>query len=534
MTSQKKIRASTSSNSSDSRSLRSVEAIASKIFETLARVFPVCTMSDEFYYFPQVPAPNRHWSEWDDFSASTIQSLVHSISHWEDELTRCAKGENSLNLSIDISILRRIICTIREELTQVRFHEAQPTHYLTIASIGLAQALDQDLDVWHERVKNLPSFLDHARANLKQIPALFRDLGLEMLCETEAWIASLKPMRPGLTPVLEALRRFGDHLRHVSTTRDFRLDRELLERIVSHHMGCGMNIEEVCHELEREIQEAEAIMTREANRLSQGESWPEALDSMSPPSLPDDGLVGLYRETVLKLGRHCVKQGLITEDLFISCPVLVEPVPSYLSAIRSASSYSLPPGHPPKGGTFFVINAHAPKEPIKPPPLDYQMVAAHETYPGHHLLDTYRWNLDRVLRRHIEFPLFYEGWACFAEELMAHTGYFQGPANHLLLAKRRLWRAIRGKVDLKIQTGRRDLSNAADLLTPLGISRKQALSTVRRYALSPGYQLCYTMGLRFMRDLYRCFGKNNPKEFALKVLGQGEIGFDNLEGILSQ
>jgi len=534
MTYRNKTRENTLSDDGDFHSQQAVDAVAAEIFETLTRLFPVCTASDEFYYFPQVPIPSLHWWEWDDFSTGSIQSLARRISHWEDELTRLAKDTDSLDLSIDISILRRSISTLREELTQVRFHETQPTHYLTIASIGLAQALDQDTDVWHEKVKNLPAFLDQARTNFKQIPVLFRDLGFEMLEETKGWVNSLQPMKAGLAPVLEALDRFGEHLRRVPTTGNFLLGRELLERIVHHHMGCGMDIEEAYQELEMEILEAEAIMDREAWNIHPGRSWPEVLDSMSPPSLPEGGLVGLYRETVLKLGQHCVEQGLVTERLFAACPVQVEPMPSYLSAVRSASSYSMPPGHPPKGGTFFVIDTLAPKDRGKPLPLDYQMLTAHETYPGHHLLDTHRWSLDRALRRHLEFPLFYEGWACFAEELMAYTGYFQGAADRLLLAKRRLWRAVRGKVDLEIQTGKKDLSSAVCLLIPLGMSKKRALSTVRKYALNPGYQLCYTIGLRRLRDLYRRFGKDDSIEFALKVLNQGEIGFDNLERILFQ
>ena len=505
-----------------------VEATATEIFQTLVRAFPVCTSSDEFYYFPQLP-PNPHWCQWDDFSPSTIQDLTHKISQWKEELTRQKKEADSLDLAIDISILHRLISTLQEELTQVRLHESQPTHYLTIASIGLGQTLDEDLDLWHQRVKNLPPFLDEARANLKRVPTLFRDLGLEMLKETRTWIASLQSLRPGLAPVLEALDRLGEHLKRIPTTKEFRLNGEFLEAIVRYHLGCDTDIEGIYYELDREIQEAEAILTREANRLSPGSSWLQVLDSLCPSPLHQKSILGLYRETVLQLGHHCLEHGLISEELLLSCPVQVAPTPSHLSAIRSASSYTMPPGHPPKGGTFWVINALA-----KTPPLDYQMLAAHETYPGHHLLDIHRWSLDRALRRPIEFPLFYEGWACFAEELMAHTGYFRGPADGLLLAKRRLWRAIRGRVDLDIQTGRRDLPSAAQILTPLGMSKNQALSTVRKYALNPGYQLCYTVGLRRFRHLYQKFGENNPVEFALKVLSQGEIGFDNLEHVLSR
>ena len=71
------------------------------------------------------------------------------------------------------------------------------------------------------------------------------------------------------------------------------------------------------------------------------------------------------------------------------------------------------------------------------------MTTAHETWPGHHLLDISRWCLDRPLRRSLEHPLFYEGWACFAEEMTARTGYFADPWDRFILAQRRLRRRPR-------------------------------------------------------------------------------------------
>ncbi|MFH1625968.1 MAG: DUF885 family protein [Pseudomonadota bacterium] len=116
---------------------------------------------------------------------------------------------------------------------------------------------------------------------------------------------------------------------------------------------------------------------------------------------------------------------------------------------------------------------------------------------------------------------------------MSHTGYFQAPTDSLLLARRHFWRAIRGKVDLEIQVGKMDLEAAASCFTLAGMNKHRALSAVRRYALKPGYQLCYTMGLRPFRRLYERFGGDRPRDFAVKVLALGQIGLDNLEEALT-
>jgi len=192
----------------------------------------------------------------------------------------------------------------------------------------------------------------------------------------------------------------------------------------------------------------------------------------------------------------------------------------------------MPPRHPPMGGTFFILESGK-NDPI---PIDYQLLTAHETFPGHHLLDTCRWQQTRAIRRHIEFPLFYEGWASFAEELMFETGFFSGQTNRILMAKRRFWRAVRGQIDVDIHTRVRTLDEAASMLTSTGMPQDRARAMVRRYCLKPGYQLSYTIGRRRFLKIYTswCRENKNPAEFARKVLEEGEIGFHHLEKILMQ
>ena len=509
-----------------------VQALADRMFEALAQHFPVCSGSDEFHYFPQAQPLEHDWSRWDDFSPDAVEEVAGKLSAWEKDLSDLGEKGLDRDTRVDISILSQVARTLREQLTEVRPQHTQPTFYLIIAGIGLAEAMDQNPVAWAGRVKGLPVFLDRARIHLRYVPALFKDLGLEMIGPIRSWLASVSHIRPGVEPVLEALDRFEGHLRQVSSRDSFLLAPELLERIVREHTGCGMGTDEARKALDEEIREMKQIMDEEAGRLSPGGSWQEVFEALPLPPLPKDGLVGLYREAVDALGRHCLDQDLLAQAVFRSCPVRVAPVPSYLKTIRSAAAYSIPPGHPPSGGTFFIIDADPPKRVPRALYRDYRMLAAHETYPGHHLLDVSRWGLERALRRPIEFPIFYEGWACFGEDLLSHTGYFHGAADRLLLARRHFWRAIRGKADLDIQTGIMDLAAAAGCVTQAGMSRDRALSVVRQYALKPGYQLCYTMGVRRFRDLYQQFTGDGPRGFTRQVLAQGEIGFDHLASVL--
>jgi hypothetical protein len=517
----------------------SVEAVSHRIFEALARTFPVACASDEFFYFPQVQLPEPQWSTWDCFSSETVTEFVQRLSAWEDELDLLTSYPSGLEVQIDIALLQKLARTLREQLSEVRTWEFQPTFYLTLICIGLAEAMaSEDPAAKHERARSLPTFLAQANHNLNHVPVLFRDIGLEMVSDTRNYLIFLEKTLPELQPALIALDRFEDALQNVSTREDFLPPRDLLERMLHFHIHCDLDIQEINRTLDQEIDEMQQVLAQEAWSFASDQfphpHWSEALKSIPMPVVGKDGLIGLYQNEVNRLVKHCLDEGLVLPSLASSCPVRVASMPSYLSAIRTASSYSISPEHPPSGGTFHILHSEVSDEAQKGYLCEYRMLAAHETYPGHHLLDASRWSLAHSCRRAVEQPIFYEGWACFAEELMRLTGYFSAPGDRLLLAKRRLWRAIRGKVDIGLQTGRMNISTAARYLKETGVSTERAMSSARKYPLNPGYQLCYTLGLRRFLDLFDQYGRDNLPDFVQTVLDQGEIHFTNLEKIFQE
>jgi uncharacterized protein (DUF885 family) len=106
----------------------------------------------------------------------------------------------------------------------------------------------------------------------------------------------------------------------------------------------------------------------------------------------------------------------------------------------------------------------------------------------------------------------------------------------MLMAKRRFWRAMRGRVDFDIHMGRRTLDEAVAFLIAEGMAPRRATAMVRRYCLKPGYQLAYTMGRRRFSHLYDNLHARGKKSGGVRppVLAQGEIGFLSLEQVLRQ
>jgi hypothetical protein len=509
-----------------------VSAIAKQAYEELARTFPVCCFSDEFYYFPQATPEKQEW-EWDRFQPEAVEETATRLSRFETELETLPPDIGN-DPAIDAALLRRVFQTLRQQLVEVRSHEDRPTFYLTVLSVGMAQAYAKGgKEALRKRAAGVPFFLQTAERNLQRPPEIFRQLGLEMVPSTRSYLDHLNKDRlPELTKAISAVERFGEKLGSVPVRDDFRLSPGLFDKVVRLHMDCGEGTDEVEAELDDEIRKMEERLVTRSRLLSGKESWLEAVAGLPGPALPEGGALELFQEVVDALGRHCLAHGLVTPELYQDCPVRVGPVPSYLASIRTASAYSMEPGHPPRGGSFYVINATGPKAAMSEDMAECRMLAAHETWPGHHLLDMNRWLNRRPLRRPLEHPLFYEGWACFAEELAARTGHLSRPEDRLLLDKRRYWRAVRGKVDLGLQTGSLDLGKAAGLLTGTGMTTERARATAPRFALNPGYQLCYTLGLKRFLELFRKFGQDNLPGFVKTVMDQGEIGFRALTAIM--
>jgi len=306
-----------------------------------------------------------------------------------------------------------------------------------------------------------------------------------------------------------------------------------VEKIFRYHLNCRLDIPLIQSILDAEIHDMQAVLKKQAAAIAQNASWEDVIETIPMPTVPAGGLVAMYRDQVMQLAKHCLASGFLPERDVTSCPVRVRSVPSFLSATRTASSYSVQPDYPPTGGIFYVINADKPEEARKAYQREFKILSAHETYPGHHFLDSARLNLSRPLRRCIEKPIFYEGWACFAEKLMQLTGYLDNAYDHMLLARRRLWRAMRWRVDLGLQTGTLSFPTAIEYLMKTGINQADAAAVVRKYPLNPGYQLCYTLGFKRFSSLFQTFGAHDLKGFVKRAVSQGEIDFEDLERILA-
>ena len=158
------------------------------------------------------------------------------------------------------------------------------------------------------------------------------------------------------------------------------------------------------------------------------------------------------------------------------------------------------------------------------------MLTAHETIPGHHFLDSFRRKLSNPIRRQIESPLFYEGWASYAESMLIEYGYLTDPMELLVSLKRELWRSARCQIDVGFTIGKLTESTALDLLQTCGFDAAEASRQLDRFRLNPGYQLCYGYGSHEFKQLKKKYGYLlEGRNFYSFLLEGGELPFHLIE-----
>lgn len=185
------------------------------------------------------------------------------------------------------------------------------------------------------------------------------------------------------------------------------------------------------------------------------------------------------------------------------------------------------------------------------PLWDEVSTAYHEGVPGHHLqigIVTYlAEQLSRYQRTLAWLSGHGEGWALYAERLMAELGFFESPDYHLGMLRSQAMRAARVVVDIglhcELPIPAREAFHAGetwtpDLALPFLIERGHmpaefAASELDRYLGWPGQAISYKVGERMWLDVREAARQRrgsafNLKEFHQTALDLGPLGLAQL------
>ncbi len=525
-----------------------ISRIAGEYFSLLARVFPVMCASDEFHFLPRVQKAAQFLDRMDDLSHEGIGTAIASVRDLQRRLQQQPAADNFED-EIDRQLLVHNMSGLLIELEEVASWRHNPLLYLKVACIGVDHALHKPFsnrseyfERTAERLAGLKGVFGRANENLSTIPGPYYRAALAMSADAHQYFQELlrdvdrENYSMGLAlachEALEALAAFTQRLREIGPTPAAAVQSVSVEELVQRHFGCTRPLEEIYGIAEEEWQENQEEMERLRRSINPNQEWQELYESYLPGTGEELDLFRLYGDEISNLRDLCEKLNLL--DSGLDQEVVLTETPTYLRSVRSGASYSTPLGVDPREQACFYISAGSSQTASQMDILRRQrlhrecrFLSAHETYPGHHLLDNIRRRLDNPVRRQVESPLFYEGWAYYAESILGESGHVHDELELLVDCKRRLWRAARCLIDAGLAMERFTSEEAANLLVSVGFAADEAMGQVERFRLNPGYQLCYSLGKYEILDLrHRFVPKLGWERFHQMLLEGGELPFE--------
>lgn len=521
-------------------------------FDYLSKCFPVMCASDEFHFLPRAQMASRYYDQLDNLDRDLIDECLSTLRKFQNKCDLIAAYENDLEKLTDLELLKANASGVLIELEMNRSWRHNPLLYLKIAFIGLdhsltkpASGLEERIERASARLRAIPRLLQQAINNIESVPKAYHRAALTMLSDCKSYLTEISQryadasgglLTEGLQQTWSALDAFGKFLGTLSPVPDQQLAVSVLEATLKDHFLSARSLPEVFQIAEEEWQEnLEQLKELQAN-IDPGKSWRELYHAYCPSDIEKIDTISLYQREIERLGHFFREHGF--RDLDLSSTLDLCETPTYLRSVRSSASFSAAFSADAREKDSFYVTTQLAEQRGKEAAdsvtkrlhREYKFLAAHETLPGHHLLDSVRRKLKNPARRQIESPLFYEGWAYYAESLLAEYGYVDDPMDFLVDCKRRLWRAARCKIDVGLTTGMLDREGAIELATSAGFSPEEANYQIDHFLLNPGYQLCYSLGRYEIMRLRETYGmKMGLDQFHKQLLEGGELPFHLIE-----
>lgn len=507
-----------------------INRIAKDYFHYMARNYPVMCLSDEFYFFPRVKESIKYLNILDSLDEQKIKQNISYVKRLLSDLEVIHCANCDIEVQIDFTILKQNIVTFLREFEENKIYEIDPTLYLKILVLGIEHTtsristIKDNIDtVLINRIKQVPRILNEAKVNLKKIPSLYQEVAFEMVDLLIEYfknhVSNLLKNKPSLiNDAILSLQDFKRFLKSKSSYKTLTRTRELMTNILKGSYSYERSLDEIYEIAVKEYR----YTLGELKAAAKKDNWRKILSKHTLGIKNFKSLLRLYSEEIKRLKDFFIEKDIITIPKTQN--IIVKETPSFMMPIRASASYSCPLSKNIKEPAFFYLTED------KSIYSEYIFLTAHETYPGHHLLDTIRRFSKNPIRQQIESPFFYEGWASYAEKLVDSLGYINTDIQRLVGLKRQAWRAVRAMLDVGIVINKLKIAKAEEMLEELGYSHKAVKQMIRHYTLTPGYQLCYTVGKFELERLRNKFAETiGLKRFHDVVLDSGQAPFNLIE-----
>jgi uncharacterized protein (DUF885 family) len=488
---------------------------------------------------------HAHDDRWADRSPAAVRALAAAIRSYAGSLEE-AEAE-SLEDEIDRTGTLHAARHDLEQLERSRQYARDPAWHLRhlldgfyVLLLTLAGDPPRRTASLLARLRAAPAYLEMATAALTDPAPVHVDTARAMLpgaleivregignAPLDQSVLEPGALDEAIGACVDALLGFGDwlHLTSETANGEFAVGRGLYDRMLhtAHMLQDGAD--ELARYGDRLRLEAERELERVAAQIAPGVGWRELAARLDAEAPPDDALRFLENEIAAARAFVETRQVLTLPKQ----PLAVEETPAYLRPLVPLAAY-VPAGALEEDQTgHFLVSAQASRNGQGRTEADLAVIAVHEAIPGHHTQMSVSNRLARPARRLLFSPVMVEGWALYAESLLAELGFFADPRRRFAQLRLLRWRAIRIELDVALHTrGLSPDAATARLRDDVGLSAEAALAEIRRQCAMPTYAASYAAGRREILALREAARAQRGEAFSLREFHDALLAYGRL------
>ena len=509
---------------------------------------------------------HRHDAEWPDVSEAGDAAFRRFVMAMRDDLAAIPRDRLDPQNRIDASILETRLASWLFELDELKEADKNPLYYTGLVGDGIDPLVTREFAPLELRMKSLGGRLDgvpaivavakkrlQGPAKVATETAIQQNKGLVELCKTglsadfakvPAQKAALEASAKKAAAALEDLQRFLEKDLLARSTGDFRIGRARFEKKLRFALEDDVDPDALVKGARELLARTQDDMARAALEL-----WPTLMKGGPPAHATADEKKALVRAVLAKLGddrptnKTILGEGkrlLDDATKFVRDKDLVrlpdEPcdvieMPEYRRGVAIAYCDASGPLEQ-KQQTFFAISPTPKDWPAKRAESFYReynrgMLAdltVHEAMPGHFLQLMHANRFKSDVRAVFSSGPFVEGWAVYAEWLMARHG-FGGPKVALMRQKMVLRLCANAVLDHSIHAGTMDEKGALALMMGEAFQEEgEAVAKWRRARLTSAQLTTYYYGFTEMLKLREAAERQpgfSERAYHDKLLGSG-------------
>ena len=499
---------------------------------------------------------------WNDYSLKGIQEGLQVDKTYLDSLNAINSGKLSETNRIDYQILKHQFKynifstdTLREYEWNPRIYNFGGGIYALIAR-DFAPLKDRLQNV-KERLKGIGAIIEAAKTNLKNPPKIHTETAIlqnkgnislvtvdldKFLAEVPELKDEFKPIQKNTVAEIEAYGKWLEKDLLPRSTGDFRIGDEKFRKKLAYALDSDITKEELLQSAEEDLKKTQNALYETALPLfrkyfpniddaGKKEVIKGVLDKLAEDHPTNETIIDLAKKTTETTTQFVREHNLVSVP---DEPIKIIVMPEFMRGV--AVAYCMPPGPLESNKETFYVISPTPKdwtskrvESFFREYNNYMLedLTIHEAMPGHYLqlAHSNQFKAPTMIRAIFWSGPFVEGWATYAEQLMAEEGY-GGPEVKMQQLKMRLRLLINAIIDQKIHTEGMTEQEAMDMMMNEGFQEEgEAAGKWRRACLSSTQLSTYYIGNMEMNDIRNRYTKKMGGQIDLKKLHDTMLSF---------